>query len=81
MFWIPRGWLPGYVEFLLAFPRAPRGGVSIQIWGIACATVVQMVGAAVAAGWVLVMKSKEEGGREKMGMKADHGAGKRKKEL
>ncbi|KAL8645899.1 MAG: hypothetical protein Q9210_006449 [Variospora velana] len=70
MFWIPRGWLPGYVEFLMAFPRAPRGSVSIQIWGIACATVVQMVGAAVAAGWILV-REKKVTGKAKMGMQAD----------
>ncbi len=59
----------------MAFPRAPRGSVSIQIWGIACATVVQMVGAAVAAGLVLV-KQQREGGRrekEKVGMKMDSG--------
>ncbi|KAI4199551.1 MAG: hypothetical protein LQ348_001868 [Seirophora lacunosa] len=82
MFWIPRGWVPGYVEFLMAFPRAPRGSVSIQIWGIACATVVQMVGAAVAAGWILVTERKRAGGT-KMGMRADTRAAKeeKKKEL
>ncbi|KAL8902595.1 MAG: hypothetical protein Q9207_004562 [Kuettlingeria erythrocarpa] len=75
MFWIPSRWVPGYVEFMMAFPRAPRGSVSIQIWGIACATVVQMVGAAVAAGLVL-LKQRKEGGRrekEKVGMKTDSG--------
>ena len=53
MYWIPRGWVPGYIEWILAFPRAPSGSVSIQIWGIACATVVQILGAAVVAGLVL----------------------------
>ncbi|KAL9604965.1 MAG: hypothetical protein Q9219_000153 [cf. Caloplaca sp. 3 TL-2023] len=83
MFWIPRGWVPGYVEFLLAFPRAPRGSVSIQIWGIACGTVIQLVGAAVAGGWILVQKGREEGGRrEKVGMSAEgRGKGEGKKEL
>lgn len=67
--------MPGYVEFLLAFPRAPRGSVSIQVWGIACATVVQMMGAAAAAGWVLVRERREgaESEKEKVGMKADGG--------
>ncbi|KAL8827709.1 MAG: hypothetical protein Q9170_006908 [Blastenia crenularia] len=78
MFWIPRGWIPGYAEFLLAFPRAPRGSVSIQVWGIACATVVQLVGAAAAAGWVLVQKKGEGNGREKVEMRAE---GEGKKEL
>lgn len=81
MFWIPAGWVPGYVEFLMAFPRAPRGSVSIQIWGIACATVVQIVGAAVAAALVLVNERREGAGREKekIGMKVDSGGRTREK--
>ena len=81
MYWIPRGWVPGYVEWALAFPRAPRGSVSIQIWGIACATVVQLVGAGIVAGWILVTEQREKGRKEKtkMGMRAK--AGKEKKEL
>lgn len=53
MFWIPVGWVPWYIEWMLSFPRAPIGSVSIQVWGIACITVVQMVGAAVVAILVL----------------------------
>lgn len=64
LFWVPRGWVPGYIEWLLAFPRAPRGSVSIQVWGIACATVVQLVGAAIVAAWVLVNTKEERGRRE-----------------
>ena len=73
--------MPGYVEWLLAFPRAPTGSVSIQMWGIACATVVQLIGAAVVAGLVLVRQ--EEQGRQKTKMGAGDGGGKRegKKEL
>ena len=81
MYWIPRGWVPGYVEWLLAFPKAPRGSVSIQIWGIACATVVQLVGAAVVAGWLLIREWRDKGRKEKMGMKARSGEGREKKEL
>lgn len=55
--------MPGYVEWALAFPRAPRGSVSVQIWGIACATVIQLVGQAVVAAWVLAVGMRE--GREK----------------
>lgn len=86
MFWIPRGWVPGYVEFLLSFPRAPRGSVSIQVWGIACGTVVQLVGAAGAAGWILVQKRREEQmrggekGKVEMGV-GGRGKGEGKKEL
>ncbi|KAL9579220.1 MAG: hypothetical protein Q9212_005231 [Teloschistes hypoglaucus] len=87
MFWIPRGWVPYYAAWLLSFPRAPVGAVSIQIWGSACATVVQMVGAAAASGWVLV---REQGGKgkgrgEKVAMGAEgrtgEGRGEEKKEL
>ncbi|MCJ1225451.1 GET complex subunit get1 [Toensbergia leucococca] len=83
LFWVPRGWVPGYVEWMLAFPRAPRGSVSIQIWGIACATVVQLVGAAVVAGWVLVRERRAVGrgmGRERVVM-GGRGNGPEKKEL
>lgn len=51
--------MPSYVEWLLAFPRAPTGSVSIQVWGAACATVVQIVGAAVVAAMVLVREQSE----------------------
>ena len=70
MFWIPKGWVPNYAAFLLAFPRAPRGSVSVQMWGIACATVVQMVFAAVAAAWVLLRREK---GRQGVEMSASGG--------
>ncbi len=81
LFWIPRGWVPGYVEWLLAFPRAPTGSVSIQMWGIACATAVQLVSAAVAAGMVLAGEQKQ-GGKEKISMSTGTGRGEEgKKEL
>ena len=81
MFWIPRGWVPSYVEWLLAFPKAPRGSVSIWLWGIACATVVQLVGAAVVSGWLLVNEWRDKGKKEKIAMKAGSGEGREKKEL
>ncbi|MCJ1311706.1 GET complex subunit get1 [Agyrium rufum] len=54
MFWIPMAWIPWYAEWLLSFPRAPVGSISIQIWGIACATAIQLASAAVLAGWALL---------------------------
>lgn len=56
MFWVPAGWVPYYVEWILSFPRAPLGSVSINIWGIACASMIALVGEALAAVWVLVTK-------------------------
>lgn len=80
MFWIPRGWVPRYVEWILAFPRAPTGSVSIQMWGVSCATVVQLVGAAVVAGVVLAGERRLGGQKqdEKMAMGAGDGGGKEK---
>ena len=82
MFWIPRGWVPAYVAWLLAFPRAPTRSVSIQIWGTACATVIQLVGAAVVSGWIITQGKEKQDMKEKMGMKAEGAKGKEgKKEL
>ncbi|MCJ1404047.1 GET complex subunit get1 [Xylographa trunciseda] len=61
MFWLPRGWVPGYVEWILAFPRAPTGSISIQVWGIACASVVQIASMAVTAAWKLGTQQKVTG--------------------
>lgn len=41
---LPPGWVPWQVEWILSFPRAPMGAISIQIWGAACGTVVPLVG-------------------------------------
>lgn len=73
--------MPGYVEWLLAFPRAPRGSVSIQIWGVACGTIVQLVGAAVVAGLVLVREQQQGRQKMKMGAGAEGRMGDGKKEL
>ncbi|MCJ1298914.1 GET complex subunit get1 [Hypocenomyce scalaris] len=85
LFWIPQGWLPGYVEWLLAFPRAPRGSVSIQVWGAACACAIQLVGAAMTAVVVLLMQQKQREGPgmgTPMKMSARSGGGEKvKKEL
>ncbi|KAL6246204.1 GET complex subunit get1 [Rhinocladiella similis] len=43
VFTYPRGWFPWYAEFLLGFPRCPYGGVSINVWSTACATVIALV--------------------------------------
>lgn len=59
LFWLPQGWVPGYVEWLLAFPRAPKGSISIQLWGIACASVISMASEAIVAMYVLVTKRPE----------------------
>ena len=75
LFWLPRGWVPGYIEWILSFPRAPTGSVSIQIWGIACASVVQIISAAVVASWALAMQTGQAGKSKGMPMKMSSGGG------
>lgn len=60
LFWIPKGWLPLYAEWLLSFPMAPLGSVSIYIWSIACANVIQMLSNALMAGSVLRVGDKRQ---------------------
>jgi tail-anchored protein insertion receptor len=57
MFWLPQGWVPYYAEWLLSFPRAPLGSVSIQAWVLACGTVILLVSDAIVATIRLVMET------------------------
>ncbi|KAF2736432.1 CHD5-domain-containing protein [Polyplosphaeria fusca] len=56
MFWLPQGWVPVYVEWLLSFPRAPKGSISINIWDIACASMIALISEALTAVYVLMTK-------------------------
>lgn len=49
MFWLPNGWFPYYVEWILSFPRAPLGSVSIVSWQAACAAAVLFFSDAIKA--------------------------------
>lgn len=71
MFWMPKRWVPIYIEWILSFPRAPIGSVSIQMWAISCGTVIRLVGAALVAAWVLMQTSK---GKEKQKVKVSAGS-------
>ena len=64
MFWLPQGWVPYQVEWILSFPRAPLGSVSINVWGIACASVIGMVTEGVIAVWTLRAGEVKEGSRK-----------------
>ena len=90
MFWLPAGWVPYYAEWVLSFPRAPLGGVSVNVWAIACGSVIAMVMELVVAAIALKSGKVQEGGNQgekiKMeGMKipasGPMGVGGRKKEL
>ena len=53
MFWLPQGWMPYPAEWVLSFPRAPLGSISINIWALACASVIGMVAEGVVGVWTL----------------------------
>lgn len=43
MFWLPYGWFPYYAEWIISFPRAPLGSVSIASWQLACTGIVTLL--------------------------------------
>ena len=73
----PRGWVPWYVEWVLAFPRAPSGSVSIQVWGAACGTAIALVGELVSH-LMGDARVKANGTKEKQPMKIPAGGDGRK---
>ena len=76
IFDLPQGWVPWYVEWILSFPRAPLGTVSIQVWGAACAATISVAGDAVGS-VVVSLKTTKAGqkGSEKVAMKMASGVG------
>ncbi|KAL4986454.1 protein get1 [Aspergillus falconensis] len=59
VFELPGGWLPYPVEWVLAFPRAPQGSVSVQVWNSVCATAVTVI-AEIITGMALQVKGKAQ---------------------
>ncbi|EAW10100.1 guided entry of tail-anchored proteins factor 1 [Aspergillus clavatus NRRL 1] len=49
VFALPAGWFPSIVEWMLSFPRAPRGSVSVQVWNSVCATAIAVMAEIFAA--------------------------------
>lgn len=49
--------MPYYAEWLLSFPRAPLGSISIQAWLLACAAVILLVSDALVAIFGLIMEA------------------------
>lgn len=59
MFWLPHGWFPYYAEWLISFPRAPLGSVSVASWQLACTSVIALVKDAIEALVVLFLESRK----------------------
>lgn len=70
LFWLPQGWVPWHVEWVLSFPRAPVGSVSINIWAMACAAVIAMASEGIKAALTLkegkVVEGKNKGEKIQM---------------
>ena len=58
MYWLPHGWFPAYAEWLVSFPRAPRGSISITSWQLACTGVMVLLKDTVAAVYELATTAK-----------------------
>ncbi|KAJ0414983.1 WRB/Get1 family [Aspergillus carlsbadensis] len=59
VFVLPNGWFPYYVEWVLSFPRAPQGSVSVQVWNSVCATAVTVI-AEILTGMVLQARGRAQ---------------------
>ncbi|EME83946.1 uncharacterized protein MYCFIDRAFT_134708 [Pseudocercospora fijiensis CIRAD86] len=64
MFWLPTGWVPYHAEWLLSFPRAPLGSISVNVWAIACGSVIGMVSEGIIALWTLQQGKVQTGANE-----------------
>lgn len=61
MFWLPHGWFPYYAEWIISFPRAPLGSVSVASWQLACTGFVTLVSDLIAGVLGLVLSAKQPG--------------------
>lgn len=82
--------MPYYIEWILSFPKAPLGSISVQVWWVACASCILLVQDAGVAVWRLGrgetvdkdQQMKDRRGREKMAFDGrDGGTAGEKKEL
>ncbi|KAJ5542042.1 CHD5-like protein [Penicillium sp. DV-2018c] len=75
VFPLPEDWFPYYVQWILSFPRAPLGSVSIQVWSNVCATAIAL--AAEIMGALLVQVMGQKGEQKKQAMPVGAGEGKK----
>ncbi len=75
MFWLPEGWFPYYVEWILSFPRAPLGSISIASWQLACAGFIMLVSDTITAFLGLILGARLEKGQPTKAEVAKRGPG------
>lgn len=84
MFWIPQGWVPYYAEWLLSFPRAPIGSISIPVWAVACKTIITLISDALVAAVALILTfsaTSQQGKKQPIKVPSETTGGKTKKDL
>ncbi|RBR26674.1 uncharacterized protein FIESC28_00534 [Fusarium coffeatum] len=59
MFWLPYGWFPYWAEWILSFPRAPIGSVSIASWQLACTGVIALLSDLIVGTAGLLLNAKQ----------------------
>lgn len=65
---MPHGWFPYYAEWIISFPRAPLGSVSVASWQLACAGVISLFGELIMGIYGLVYGAKQQpSSAQKMG--------------
>jgi hypothetical protein len=58
MFWLPYGWFPYWAEWIISFPRAPLGSVSVASWQLACTGFVGLIADLIAGAVGLVLSAR-----------------------
>lgn len=59
MFWLPHGWFPYYAEWIISFPRAPLGSVSVASWQLACTGIIGLLSDLITGTLGLVSSAKQ----------------------
>ncbi|KAF9878945.1 CHD5 domain-containing protein [Colletotrichum karsti] len=75
MFWLPYGWFPYYAEWLMSFPKAPMGSVSIVSWQLACNGMVTLVTELITSVLGLILMRAKQSPQGKAKVKVPAGAG------
>lgn len=65
MFWLPHGWFPYYAEWIISFPRAPLGSVSIASWQLACRAFITLLSDMLRGLFGLLVASKAAPAKQK----------------
>ena len=80
MFWLPHGWFPYYAEWIISFPRAPLGSVSVGSWQLACTSVIALLGELLAGVLGLLLSAKQKEAPMKSSLAGTTGAGEKKQQ-